>query len=287
MYVVDGRNSEDLVKLDSDGFDTWRGHPQTRIGDLILMYRTAPFSDIGYVFVAGSNSWPTPVSRNWPWKHAVEIADGYRLQRVIRLQELKETASLRHWDFLKNQRGAANRRADLQEQGVWPPLKRLLESQDHGLREHFRGAWSGRGPRQSVFLSYASDDKRKAQGLYEALARSGLDVWLDRHELQPGKDWDLEIQHAIRKSKGFVVCISKSWVERHSDSYVKREFDIALQEDKRRSGRFIFQLLFDNIGIPGARHLHATRLSGRNRRKQIKKFAGKIRSSLFPDVHSQ
>src|SRR5215467_2928215 len=89
LYMVDGKNSEDLAILDSQGFDRWQGNPETRAGDLIVMYRSAPFSDIAYVFVAGSNAWRTPITRQWPWTHAVEIADGFRLQRAIKLNELK------------------------------------------------------------------------------------------------------------------------------------------------------------------------------------------------------
>jgi hypothetical protein len=207
--MVDGRNSNDLAQLDSQGFDRWRGNPDTRAGDLIVMYRSAPFSDIAYVFIAASNAWPTPREKRWPWKFAVEIADGFRLQRVIRLDELKRNSALRHWGFLSNQRGATNRRSDLQEQGVWPALKRMLEDHAPGLRTHFRGAWTGRNRRQSVFVSYASDDRRKVQDLYDSLSRNGLDVWLDRHELKPAERWNEMIQHAMRSSEAFVVCVSK------------------------------------------------------------------------------
>ena len=100
LYIVDGRNSDDLAILDSQGFDRWRGNPGTRAGDLIVMYRSAPFSDIAYVFTAASNAWPTLGKKRWPWKYAVEIADGYRLQRVIKLDELKRNPALRHWGFL-------------------------------------------------------------------------------------------------------------------------------------------------------------------------------------------
>jgi len=94
LYMVDGRNSDDLAILDSRGFDRWRGNPGTRAGDLIVMYRSAPFSDIAYVFVAASNAWATPGEKGWPWKYAVEIADGFRLQRVIKLDELKRNPAL-------------------------------------------------------------------------------------------------------------------------------------------------------------------------------------------------
>jgi hypothetical protein len=282
LYMVDGRNSDDLAILDSQGFDTWRGNPNTKAGDLILMYRSAPFSDIAYVFVAGSNAWRTVVTRQWPWRYAVEISDGFRLPRVIKLQHLKDDPALSHWTFLRHQRGAVARRADLIEQGVWPGLKRLLEEYAPALPEHFRGAWTGRGRRQSVFLSYASDDKRKAQNLYYALARNGLDVWLDRHELQPAKDWDQEIQRAIKSCKAFIVCISKAWLERDEQSYAKKEFSLAMAEvDRRPNQQYLFPLLIENVRVPDALRIQAAALKGHTRLDKVQDFARIVRNALF------
>jgi hypothetical protein len=278
LYVVDGKNSNDLAILDSQGFDRWRGNPGTRAGDLIVMYRTAPFSDIAYVFMAASNAWPTPRETAWPWKHAVEIANGFRLQRVIRLDEMKRNPALRHWGFLSIQRGAASRRLDLQEQGVWPALQRMLEDYAPGLRTHFCGAWVGRGRRQSVFLSYASDDVKKVQDLYDSLSRNGLDVWLDRHALQPAERWDRMIQEAIRSSKAFVLCISKAWLRRTKSSYVKKEYLVALEEANRRGDRYLFPVLIETCRIPNGLPFQATMLTGADRAMKMKRFALTLRS---------
>jgi hypothetical protein len=280
LYMVDGRNSDDLAILDSQGFDRWRGNPGTRAGDLIVMYRSAPFSDIAYVFMAASNSWPTPAERGWPWKFAVEIADGYRLQRVIRLAELKGNLALRHWGFLSSQRGATSRRSDLQEQGVWPALQRMLEDHAPGLRAHFRGAWTGCGRRQSVFLSYASDDGKKVQDLYESLSRNGLDVWLDRHALQPAELWDKMIQDAIRSSEAFVVCISQTWLRRPESSYVKQEYLTALEEAKRRRKGYLFPVLIEECRIPKSLQFQATTLIGAERATKVSSFALTLRSVI-------
>jgi len=280
LYIVDGRNSDDLAILDSQGFDRWRGNPGTRAGDLIVMYRSAPFSDIAYVFTAASNAWPTFGKKHWPWKYAVEIADGFRLQRVIKLDELKRNPALRHWGFLSIQRGATNRRLDLQEQGVWPALQRMLEDHAPGLRTHFRGAWTGRGRRQSVFLSYASDDVTKVQDLYDSLSRNGLDVWLDRHALQPAERWDRMIHEAIRSSKAFVVCISKTWLRRAKNSYVKKEYLMALKEAKRRQKRYLFPVLIETCRIPRSLPFQATTLIGTDRAAKINRFALTLRSVI-------
>jgi hypothetical protein len=275
--MVDGRNSDDLAKLDFQGFDRWRGYPGTRAGDLIVMYRSAPFSDIAYVFIAASNAWPTKAERGWPWKFAVEIADGFRLQRVIRLQDLKRNSALRHWGFLRIQRGATIRRSDLQEQGVWPAFQRMLEDHAPGLRSHFRGAWTGSGRRQGVFLSYASDDRTKVQDLYDSFSRNGLDVWLDRHALQPGERWDLMIQEAILSSKAFVVCISKAWLDRPKNSYVKKEYLMALKEAERRE-RYLFPVLIESCRIPESLPFEATTLIGADRETKVSRFALTLRS---------
>jgi len=281
LYMVDGRNSKDLAVLDSQGFDRWRGNPLTRAGDLIVMYRSAPFSDIAYVFIAASDAWRTPMSRLWPWKYAVEIADGFRLQRVIKLEELKGNPALRHWGFLRHARGATSRRSDLQEQGVWPALRRLLEDHAPRLRVHFRRAWTGRGPRNSVFLSYASEDKRKVQSLYDALARNGIDVWLDRHELQPAEKWDRMIQEVIRSSKAFVVCVSRKWLQRDEDSYVRREFQIAVKRAaEQHPNRFLFPVLIENCRIPDTFEFQATTLAGRNRDANMNRLALAIRRAV-------
>src|SRR4051794_9164046 len=82
LYMVDGRNNEDLAILDAEGFDTWRGNPETKAGDLVLMYRTAPYSDIAYIFVALSDARKMTPSRYWSWNNAVDLGDGFRLRRV-------------------------------------------------------------------------------------------------------------------------------------------------------------------------------------------------------------
>src|ERR1700754_2995075 len=92
LYMADGRQLGDLARLDSAGFDTWKGNPQTRSGDLILMYRTAPYKDLVYVFLAVSDSRPV---EDWYWKDAVDIGDGYRLPQAITRAELKKVRGLK------------------------------------------------------------------------------------------------------------------------------------------------------------------------------------------------
>ena len=165
---------------------------------------------------------------------------------------------------------------------MWPALQRLLEDHNPALRAHFRRAWTGRGMRQKVFLSYASDDRRKAQNLYESLSRNGIDIWLDRHELQPAEKWDQKIHEAIRSSKAVVVCVSKTWLQRANNSYVKKEFFVAQREAGLRRKRYLFPVIIEDCRIPKTFLFQATALTSPNRKLKIDRFALILRSAIRP-----
>ena len=59
----------------------------------------------------------------------------------------------------------------------------------------------------NVFLSYASQDESVVRKLYENLKKeSWINPWLDKEELLPGMDWDLEIYKALRNADMIIAC---------------------------------------------------------------------------------
>jgi len=276
LYMVDGRNNEDLAILDAAGFDTWRGNPQTKAGDLVLMYRTAPYSDIAYIFAALGDAQKTPPSRHWPWNNAVDLGDGFRLRRVIKLDELKAESSLKGWDFLKNQRGAASRKADMQEQGVWRGLRSMLQSRDPELHLYLERWTSDR--ERGVFLSYASPDRRRAKEIYSALSRNGLEVWLDHNELKVGEKYNVIIRKKIKSSKAVVICLSKAWLNR---DYAQKELQWAMERVGRRDN-FLFPVQIKDCKIPESLKdvVHIATLTGRNKVLELNKLSHRLRSVL-------
>jgi hypothetical protein len=276
LYMVDGRNDEDLAILDAEGFDTWRGNPGTKAGDLVLMYRSAPYSDIAYIFVAAGDAHKTSPSRHWKWKSAVDLGDGFRLRRVIKLDELKNESSLKGWDFLKIQRGATSRKADLQEQGVWRGLRSMLEARDPGLRDYLE-RWRSEDDRD-VFLSYASPDRRRAQEIYSELSRNGLEVWLDHNELKVGEKYNAIIQEKIESSKAIVVCLSEAWLNR---DYAQKELEWALKRSGNRND-FLFPVQIKNCMIPKSLTdvVHIAKLTGRNKASGLQKLSQRLRALL-------
>jgi hypothetical protein len=53
-----------------------------------------------------------------------------------------------------------------------------------------------------VFLSHAGEDARAAEQLAETLRHNGLDVWFDKHDLQPGESWMTAVESAINGASG-------------------------------------------------------------------------------------
>jgi hypothetical protein len=79
-----------------------------------------------------------------------------------------------------------------------------------------------------IFVSYASEDRDRAQSLAEALGREGYDVWWDR-TIPPGRVFDEVIQEALQGARSVVVL----WSEASTRSnWVKAEADDALSRGK-------------------------------------------------------
>ena len=62
-----------------------------------------------------------------------------------------------------------------------------------------------------VFLCHARSDQIAVRELYARLTKDGVDAWLDKENLLPGQDWELEIRKAVRKADVVVVCLSKQF----------------------------------------------------------------------------
>ncbi len=62
-----------------------------------------------------------------------------------------------------------------------------------------------------VFLCHAHADRDAVRALYARLTKDGVDAWLDKANLLPGQDWELEIRKAVREADVVVVCLSKQF----------------------------------------------------------------------------
>lgn len=227
IFVVDSRNSNDLSDLDHLEDIWWGSNPHTRQGDIVLMYRTAPYSDIAYVFSATSNPRPAEPADGTDMSYVIELGEKTRLSNPITLSELRNNARLSQWSFVRHQQGVMRRTVDITEEGFWQSLRALIVKRNPRILEQPGRA---RGRRQlRVFISYSSPDIEKVRNLYDRLRKErGLNLWFDRESLTPGDNWKYEITRAIYMSDMIVICLSAGSLRRRGFS--QKEIQWALEK---------------------------------------------------------
>lgn len=80
--------------------------------------------------------------------------------------------------------------------------------------------------RPRPFISYAREDRRLAERLYNDLRKHGVDPWIDTQKMVAGQKWRDTIRRAIRKATHVIVLISRNSVAK--TGYVQAEIKVAL-----------------------------------------------------------
>ena len=109
-------------------------------------------------------------------------------------------------------------------------------------------------PRPTVFLSYASEDRRAAQLIRDSLPAFGMEVWYDESDLVGGDAWDQKIRRQIRECDYFMPVISAHTEARH-EGYFRREWRLAVERtlDMADDHVFLLPVVIDNTTEAGAR----------------------------------
>jgi TolB-like protein len=106
----------------------------------------------------------------------------------------------------------------------------------------------------SIFLSYASEDRQAARSIGDALAKLGLEVWLDESELGGGDAWDQKIRKQIRECDYFMPIVSARTEVRH-EGYFRREWRLAVERtlDMADDHLFLLPVVIDDTDQAHAR----------------------------------
>jgi len=97
----DGSDREDLDPnsgVASDGW--WTCHKETRKGDLVLLWRTSPKRDIGYLIQAESEAYSIaedPRSSNSKWEYACDCQVLYKFNNPITIKDIKDSHYFDDW----------------------------------------------------------------------------------------------------------------------------------------------------------------------------------------------
>lgn len=113
-----------------------------------------------------------------------------------------------------------------------------------------------------IFLSYASEDRRKVKSLCRKLEKIGFHVWIDREEHQSdsrqkrnniggGHKWLIAIGNAILESDLFLACASKTYITKKSPT-IRKELKLALQlcEHKAPLITFLIPIRLEACDLP-------------------------------------
>jgi tetratricopeptide (TPR) repeat protein len=80
--------------------------------------------------------------------------------------------------------------------------------------------------KKKIFISYARDDYEIASEIYHFLKENGFTPWMDKFDLIPGQNWELEILQNIKSCDFFIACLSQNSVSKRG--YVQKELKQAL-----------------------------------------------------------
>ena len=102
----------------------------------------------------------------------------------------------------------------------------------------------------AVFLSYASEDLDTARRIRDDL-EAEVEVFFDKHELQPGDDWKAKLILSIQKASLFIPVISKNTLGNPERRFFRREREIAIEEASggARTKSFIIPVVIDGTPI--------------------------------------
>ncbi|MBI3418069.1 MAG: toll/interleukin-1 receptor domain-containing protein [Verrucomicrobia bacterium] len=112
-------------------------------------------------------------------------------------------------------------------------------------RAHAAANWHPR-----ILISYAREDEKATETLYDALFKSGFCPWMDKQDIDPGQDWDRAIRNAIKESDFVILCVSRKI--RDKRGYIQREIKLILNrlEEIPTGDIFMIPLRLEDCAVP-------------------------------------
>lgn len=101
-----------------------------------------------------------------------------------------------------------------------------------------------------IFLSYANEDQKEVEKLYDDLSSAGFKPWMDKKDILPGEKWKLSIRKAIRDSDFFVVCLSSNSVNKRG--FLQKEIRAALDilDEMLDSDIYLIPMRLEDCEVP-------------------------------------
>jgi hypothetical protein len=105
--------------------------------------------------------------------------------------------------------------------------------------------------RPKVFVAYVQEDAAAAERVFEALAASGFEPWLDRRKLLPGQNWPRCIEEAIETSDFFLACFSRNSVKKKGGFQAEIRYALDCARHVPLDEIFVIPARLDECHVPG------------------------------------
>lgn len=108
-----------------------------------------------------------------------------------------------------------------------------------------------------LFLCYAREDTLAVKAIYQKLLEAGFNPWMDKKDLLPGQNWQIETPKVLKSARFVIIFFSKNSVSKLG--YVQREFKLALDtlEEMPEGRLYIIPVRLDDCQVPASfEHIH-------------------------------
>lgn len=99
-------------------------------------------------------------------------------------------------------------------------------------------------------MSYAREDRSKAEQIYDRLTAQGFKPWMDVRDLQPGSKWRPSIEEAIRDSDFFLVILSNNSISKSGFVQVELRAALSLLSEKPETDIFLIPVRLEETPFP-------------------------------------
>lgn len=79
---------------------------------------------------------------------------------------------------------------------------------------------------QKVFISYAREDSKIANQIYDDLKKAGIEPWIDTQNILPGQNWRTVTLNALRESDYVLILLSSNALSKKG--FVQKEIKMAI-----------------------------------------------------------
>ena len=131
-YLDEDGSDREILDPNYDEQGWWTCHRDTKRGDLVLLWRTSPKSDIGYLIQAKSDAYTILDENDRGWPYGCEYKAFYKFESPVNLKDLKNNRFLDEWPPL---RGNFQRSVYRIKPEDWDRLKGLLIQRNIGYKE--------------------------------------------------------------------------------------------------------------------------------------------------------